>query len=286
MLGKALVETNKYFCHIGAIYLGNYSVANSKDVEYFNMDICSNKDMEAVFARIKPDAVIHTAGMANVDFCEKNRSQAWQSNVYGTKVVVDCCKRHNSKIVFISTNAVFDGKNAPYSEDSAPSPINNYGRMKLEAEEIVRVSGLKHLVVRPILMYGWNDERERSNTVTWLIEKLKKREKVNMVNDVYENPLFNRSCAEIIWSLINSGKEGLYHVAGKDVVNRFEFANLIAEVFYLDKNLIKSVPSGYFTNLAPRPSNTSYDVTKVERELNIKLPRLKESLSLMRRTKE
>lgn len=285
LLGKALIERRAHPVSIWAIYYGNYDMKNTPEAMYFNADICDKDSMEKIFRSSNPEVVIHTAGAANVDYCEKHPDEARRSNVTGTKIITELCKKYNSKIVFISTNAVFDGTHAPYAEDSIPSPVNSYGKMKLEAEEIVKDGGLKHLIVRPILMYGWNNVHERSNTVTWLIEKLRKGEKVNMVNDVYENPLFNRHCAEIIWSLVASNKEGLYHVAGKDVVNRFEFANLIAEVFYLDKSLINAVPSGYFTNLAPRPSNTSYDVAKVERELNVKLPRLKESLSLMRRMK-
>ncbi len=286
LLGKALIETRAHPDSIWAIYYGDYNMKNTAEILYFNADICDRDSMEKIFRDSNPEVVIHTAGAANVDYCEKHPDEARRSNVIGTRIITELCKKHGSKIVFISTNAVFDGKRAPYSEDSAPCPINSYGKMKLEAEEIVRGIGLKHLIIRPILMYGWNNEHERSNTVTWLIEKLRKGERVNMVNDVYENPLFNRSCAEIIWSLVDLSKEGLYHVAGKDVVNRFEFANLIAAVFYLDKSLINAVPGSYFTNLAPRPPNTSYDVAKVERELKIKLPRLKESLSLMRRTKE
>ena len=286
LLGKALIEMNKDLHDLQALYLGDYNMPDGKSAKYMKVDICDKKNMGDIFSKTAPDIVIHTAGTANVDFCEKNHEKAWKANVYGTRIIVELCKKYDSKIVFISTNAVFDGKDAPYSEESVPSPINSYGRMKLEAEEVVRASRLKHLIVRPILMYGWNDEHERPNTVTWLIEKLKKGESVNMVNDVYENPLFNRHCAEAIWSLVNLNKEGLYHVAGEDVINRFEFANIIAEVFCLDKKLIRPVSSSYFTNLAPRPYNTSYDVTKIKRELNIKLPGLRESLSLMRRVKE
>ncbi len=285
LLGKALIETNSD-ADIAAVYIGAYHMQDSGRVIYHKADIRNKDEMREVFAKAKPQVVIHTAGIANVDYCERNYQEAHDSNVHGTRIMAELCREYSAKPVFISTNAVFDGKSAPYSEESAPSPINTYGKMKLEGEKIVRESGLKYLIVRPILMYGWNNSHERSNVVTWLIDKLGKGEKVNMVNDVYENPLFSRHCAEIIWSLADSGKEGLYHVAGKDVVNRFEFANLIAEVFSLDKNLIKAVTSDFFTNLAPRPSNTSYSMAKVEKELNIKLPGLRESLSLMRRTKE
>lgn len=284
LLGKALIETSTDR-DIAAVYIGNYHIQDEGCAAYHKADIRNKDEMRRVFDKAKPQVVIHTAGIANVDYCERNYQEAFDSNVNGTRIMADLCREYGSKMVFVSTNAVFDGKSAPYSEQDAPSPINRYGKMKMEGEKIVRESNLKHLIVRPILMYGWNNEHERPNVVTWLIDKLEKKEKVNMVDDVYENPLFNRHCAGIIWSLVDSGKDGLYHVAGKDVVNRFEFANLIAEVFCLDKALIKAVSSGFFTSLAPRPSNTSYVTAKVEKELNIKLPGLKESLSLMKSTK-
>ena len=281
-MGKALIETGIHLNSIWAVYYGNYSMKNTREILYFNTDICDKDSMEKIFRDSKPEVVIHTAGAANVDYCEKHPDETRRSNVIGTKIITELCKKHGSKVVFISTNAVFDGKDAPYSEDSAPSPINSYGRMKLEAEEMVRGSGLKHLIVRPILMYGWNNEHERSNTVTWLIEKLRKGEKVNMVNDVYENPLFNISCAEIIWLLVNSNKEGIYHVAGRDVVNRYEFVRAIADVFGLGSHLINEVTSDFFAGLALRPRNTSYNTAKIEKELNVKMLGLREGLTIMK----
>ncbi|MDD5136124.1 MAG: SDR family oxidoreductase [Candidatus Omnitrophica bacterium] len=281
LLGKALVETNRKAA-ISSIYLGAYDMANDRKSAYYKTDICDKDAMDEVFSKAEPQVVIHTAGIANVDYCEKNYKEAYESNVIGTGIIVDLARKTGAKIVFISTNAVFDGRSAPYSENSVTSPINSYGKMKLEAEEMVRDSGLKNLIIRPILMYGWNHEQERVNAVTWLIEKLKKGEKVNMVNDVYENPLFNISCAEIIWSLIDSGKEGIYHLAGRDMVNRYEFARMIADVFDLDKKLISQVSSGFFPGLAPRPRNTSYDTSKIEKDLGLKPAGLKEGLEIMK----
>lgn len=284
LLGKGLIETNKDV-EISSIYLGTYDMTDGPNVAYYRTDICDAEASEEVFRKAHPQIVIHTAGIANVDYCEKNYEEAYKSNVVGTKIILDLTGKAGAKIVFISTNAVFDGKNAPYSEDSMPSPINSYGKMKLEAEEIVRNSGLEHLIVRPILMYGWNNEHERSNTATWLIEKLRRGETVNIVNDVYENPLFNILCAEMIWSLIDANKEGIYHLAGKDVVSRYEFSRIIADVFNLDKRLIKQVSSDFFPGLAPRPRNTSYNTSKIEKELNVKILGLKEGLTAMKEDK-
>jgi len=285
LLGKALVETNNSVRDITAVYIGNYAMQDGSSAKYIKADICDKDAMGDIFASTIPDVVIHTAGAANVDFCEKNQASGRRANVYGTEVITSLCKIYGSKMVFISTNAVFDGKNAPYSEAAAPCPLNIYGKMKLEAEKIVSSSGLKYQIIRPILMYGWNDERERANPVTWLINKLKNKETVNMVDDVYENPLFSNHCAEIIWALIDKNKEGYYHVAGTDVVNRYQFAHIVAEIFGLDKNLVKAVPSSFFKDIAPRPANTSYSTAKVEKDLNIKLPGLRKSLELMKNMK-
>jgi dTDP-4-dehydrorhamnose reductase len=115
------------------------------------------------------------------------------------------------------------------------------------------------------------------------MEKLKKGEKVNIVDDVYENFLFNLDCARTIWLLIKSDKKGIYHIAGRDVVNRYEFAKIVAEVFGLPGDLIQAVSSDFFPGLAPRPRNTSYNTAKVERELGIKPLGIREGLLLMRK---
>lgn len=280
LLGKALIETNKHYAQILALYLGKYNMENSNSTVYLNRDILNNKIFED---KEYFDVVVHTAGVANTDFCEKNFKKAWQSNVLGTAKMIEICRVCNSKMVYISSNAIFDGTDAPYSEESVPNPINNYGRIKLECENLVKNSGIKYLIARPILMYGWNNEDERSNPATWLLRKLRSNEKVYMVNDIYENPLLNHNCAEIIWSLIKLDKEGIYHIAGKDVVNRYDFAKIVADIFFLDKNLIVPVSSDFFSEIAPRPRNTSYTTKKIEKELGIEPLSLKEGLLYMKK---
>ena len=116
LLGGALIKTNKDRNSIWGVYLGDYNTLPGKGIDCFKADICDRSAMDKIFIIAKPDIVIHTAGMANVDYCEKHCDHAWNSNVNGTKNMVELCKKNGSKIVFISTNAVFNGENPPYSE--------------------------------------------------------------------------------------------------------------------------------------------------------------------------
>ena len=156
----------------------------------------------------------------------------------------------------------------------------------MECEKKIREAFNEYLIVRLILMYGWNNINERKNLVTFLLGKLKNKEAVNMVTDVYENPLSAYRCSDVIWSLIDKDKQGVYHVAGKDIVNRYEYAITIADIFGLNKDLIRPVDSSFFPDIAPRPKNTSYLTLKLEKELDYIPLSLRDGLNEMRRLRE
>lgn len=286
LLGKSVLETNVFSHNIIGIYFGKYKMRNTKNVKYYCFDIRDKDTLKGIFRDNKIGAVIHTAGIADVDFCQKYYDASYRSNVMGTQNIIELCKEADSKLLYVSTNAVFDGKNAPYKEEDEPNPINNYGRIKLECEQKVRWAFSKYLIVRPILMYGWNNIHERKNLVTFLLDKLNNKETVNMVTDVYENPLFAYQCSDVIWSLINQDKHGIYHVAGKDIVNRYEYAITIADVFGLNKDLIQPVDSSLFPDIAPRPKNTSYLTEKLQKEIGFIPLGLRDGLREMQRLGE
>jgi len=282
LLGKALIETAAISSDIVGVYLGEYKMNNAGNVRYECMDICDEHAMAGLFDKDDIGLVIHTAGVADVDLCEKHYDAAYSSNVTGTKNIVELCQRSGAVLVYISTNAVFDGKKAPYRETDRVNPINKYGEMKVECERMVASHIKDHLIVRPILMYGWNDAHERDNLVTSLLKKLPKGEAVRMVTDIYDNPLSAHHCAKAIWTLLEKKQRGLYHVAGKDIVNRYEYAIAIANVFGLDKSLISPVDSSFFPQIAPRPKDTSYDTSKLERDIGFKPLALREGLLMMK----
>jgi len=146
-------------------------------------------------------------------------------------------------------------------------PLTDMDETKLACERLARENLKNYLIIRPILMYGLNNPNERKCFYFWILEELKKRERINVVDDVFENPLLSYQCAEVIWKLIDTDATGIYHIAGRDILSRYEAATTIAKVFSLDTALINPVSSKSFPNIAPRPKNTSYRTTKIEREL-------------------
>ena len=281
LLGRYLIANKKPDCNITGVYFGSYNIAGSKDTEYISLDIQHKNFLKNIFQKRKIDVVVHAGGIANVDFCETQYEIAYLSNVVGTQNIIDLCKEHGSKMVYISSNAVFDGKSAPYKESDPTGPINKYGQMKLECEKLVKAELSDYLIVRPILMYGWNDPHERKNLVTFLMEKLSLKKEVEMVTDVSENPVFAGFTADAIWSLIYKNLKGIYHIAGKDTVSRYEYALTIADAMHFSKGLIKPVDSGFFHQMVRRPANTSYDTAKLEKDTGMKTLGIKEGLALM-----
>lgn len=233
----------------------------------------------------KPDVVIHAAGIANVDLAEKERSLAKGINVDGTKNVINACLSNGIKLIYVSTNAVFDGNNPPYSENSERNPVNYYGKLKVEAENLVIDSGLEFSIVRAILMYGWHFNQSRPNPVTNWIRLLSEGKTINVVDDRYTQPLYAYDCANTLWEIVNQDRTGIYNVSGADRVNLFEFAMKTADIFELNKELIQPVPSTYFPEIAPRPIDTSYSISKVIKELNIHPMGIEEGLTHMKASK-
>lgn len=250
----------------------------------YHLDVSDRATVLDTVREIKPDYVIHTASIARVDYVEKNREEARRVNLGGMLNLIEACQEIGARLIHISSNAVFDGKNPPYSENDPVNPINYYGELKVKEEEAFRKNGLKGAIVRPILMYGWNLKVERKNPVTWLIDLFKMGKEVNIVDDIFSNPLFVENCTDAIWKIIGLNKEGTFHVGGEDKMSRYEFARITAEIFGLDINLIRPVKSSFFTGIAPRPQNTTYYIDKIKKELQAFPLGVHEGLKAMKET--
>lgn len=269
LLGIALQQFAKPSDDLFGIYYPSRALPSPLRAATRVANVSDLSAMLDIFDWAKPDVVIHAAAIGSVDFAERNREQTRMVNVIGTQVVVDLCRSFNAQIIYISSNAVFDGKAPLYSETDPVSPVNYYGQLKVEAESLVRDSDLAHAIVRPILMYGWTYPGERSNLVTNWVHLLREGKKVKVVDNVYSKPLPVWSCAAVVWNLIGKNKHGVYHVAGADRLSLYQFALATAHVFELDPTLIEPVPDSHFTEIAQRPRDTSFDTSKMEHELGI-----------------
>lgn len=280
LLGKALLETVPQGVEIFRTYFSTLPPSLSEAYRF--VDVRDSVQIAQAFAWATPDVVIHAAALGSVDYCEHHRQEAWEVNVGGVQKVGSLCQQHGTKMIFISSNAVFDGENPLYAEEAPTRPMNSYGQLKIEAERWLRSNEVEHAIVRPILMYGWHNPGERGNWVTAWIRELGQGRSVKVVDDIYSKPLFVKSCAGAIWAVILRDKSDTYHVAGADRITLYDFALKVAGVFGLDETLIEPVASSFFPEIAPRPRDTSYDTAKMERELGMRPIGVVEGLTRMK----
>jgi dTDP-4-dehydrorhamnose reductase len=284
LLGQAVLSSVPSDVDLSGTYLPGKAPTTDLPCPFFPLDVRDAVQVEQVFDRVRPNLVIHAASIGSVDYSEHHREESWGVNVGGTQNIGHACARYHAKLIFISSNAVFDGEHPFYSEEDPVNPINYYGQLKVEGEEWVKASGLDYAIVRPILMYGWHSPIERGNWVTNWLRSLRQGQRVKVVDDVGTKPLYALNCAEVIWAVIAGHKTGVYHAAGRDHITLYQFAQVTAEVFGLDASLIDSVPSSYFPEIAPRPKDTSFDTTKMEYDLGVKAWGVRDGLLHMQQT--
>ncbi len=289
LLGLKVVELAARQFETSATY--NFRPVEFEDSEFFQLDKCNRTDTLTVVKKLQPDVVIDTAALHNVDYCETHHDEAWKVNVEGTKNVADACKVVGAKMIFVSTDYVFDGKKHFYTEKDIPHPLHYYAKTKFEGENAVREAGIDFAIARPSVVYGWNpgelanlrsSSGKSMNFVIWALNKLKKKEEMRIVTDQYSSPTLADNLAEALLALSRTKRQGTYHMAGKTCLNRFEFAKKIAEIFELDADLIHPVTSDVFKQIAERPKMCCLDVSKAERELEMKFLTVEEGLAKMK----
>jgi len=281
LLAKGMTETAPQGWEIVGIHVRPYQMKDSR-ARHLITNVQDAGAVQQLFAAEHFDAVVHAAGMAAVDHVEKHPEEGRRSNLEGTRNIAQACRRHGAYMVYISTNAVFDGARAPYREDDPTRPLHHYGRIKLECERAASEFAGPHAIARPILMYGWNHAVNRPNPVTWVYEKLLRAERVQLVDDVFENPLHNRQCGRALWAMLEKRPSGVFHLAGADRVNRYELGLRTAAAFGLDAELVERADSSLFPSIAPRPKDTTFITDRMRLELGVRPMTLEEGLSSMK----
>jgi dTDP-4-dehydrorhamnose reductase len=239
--------------------------------EFVQLDVSGKAQVDEAFGTIKPDVVVHAATLTDVDKCELNKDLAWKVNVEGTKNIAQAAKRVGSFLVYISTDYVFSGEKGYYVESDSPEPVNYYGLTKLLAEEIVMaLEETDFFIGRPSVIYGATPAAGKVNFALWLIDSLRKGNRVKIVTDQWNTPTLNTNLAEMTLEVIERRINGVYHTCGATRVSRFEFAGKIADCFGLDKSLIDKAESSQFSWPALRPVDSSLDTSKAQHEFNCK----------------
>ena len=248
---------------------------------FVKFDVSNKKLVDQAFTQVKPDVVVHAATLTDVDKCELNKELAWKINVEGTRNIVEAAKNAGSFLIYISTDYVFNGEKGNYTELDRPDPINYYGVTKLAAEELVKAQD-EYLIGRPSVIYGSTPAAGKVNFSLWLIETLRKGEHVKIVTDQWNTPTLNTNLADMTLEAAELRLTGTFHLCGATRVSRFEFAQLIAETFDLDKSLIDPALSSQFKWPAKRPMDSSLDTSKAQQTLKNKPLEIHEALRRLR----
>lgn len=299
LLGKSLLETVPIDYPLMLTYHRNFHPVNGIAKAHFDfgarnlfyiwnkLDIRNRSDVFDIFLSTMPDAVIHCASIGNVDWTEDHYNEVREVNIRGLDNIIDACNGFKTKLVYISSNAIFSGDNPPYYEKSPLEPVNSYGVIKKDAESLVQREANKWLIFRPFMLYGWSYPEGRTNWAKNIIQVLSVKENckvIKLVNDTVWQPTYAPDCANVIWKLLHEEKQ-IYNVASSERVTLYEFGLKVCEAFNLDKKWLEPVSSDYFNSIAKRPRDTSYDLKKLD-GLGITLSDIKTGLERMRNVRK
>jgi dTDP-4-dehydrorhamnose reductase len=248
---------------------------------FVKLDVSDKRQVEKVIQSIKPDALVHAASLTDVDKCEINKKLAWKVNVEGTKNIVDAVSSVRSFLIYISTDYVFSGERGCYKESDRTDPINYYGITKLNAEQVVKTQK-EYFIARPSVIYGSTPAAGKVNFALWLINTLRRGERVRIVTDQWNTPTLNSSLAEMTLEVVERKLTGTYHLCGATRLSRIEFATMIAEYFGLNKSLIDPAISIQFNWPAKRPVDSSLDTSKAQSVLKNKPMQMPEALKRLK----
>ena len=237
------------------------------------LEITDGAQLDALFGEAEPDAVVHLAAMADVGTAERNPGVATAVNTIATETIARLCQRHGSRVVFASTEYVFDGQNGPYHEDDPPAPTTQYGRTKFQAEQAVASLDSNWSVLRTSIVYGWPAPGRR-NFVPWLVERLRNGEAYHAPTNVYRSPVYVEHLVDGIQRLVEVTDTGVHHVAGSDWVTMHAFAVKVADKFGLDPSLVIPVTDSVDDRLG-------LDCTRTMAALGLPHPGLREGLAAM-----
>ncbi|MBS1646677.1 MAG: NAD(P)-dependent oxidoreductase [Bacteroidetes bacterium] len=290
LLGQKLIYKLRNQAHIQCIATarGTNRLVKTEGYVYTEMDITNPAQVQQVLASHRPDVLIHTAAMTNVDACENAQEDALAMNVHAVRYIVDALevlqKKHEQytpQLIHLSTDFIFDGTHGPLDENEAPNPLSYYAHTKLEAEKIVQASTLHWAIARTVLVYGIVDNMSRSNIVLWVKQNLEQGKTINVVDDQFRTPTLAEDLADGCILLATKKAQGIYNLSGNDFMSILQLAQTVADYYKLDKSLIKPAKSADIKQPAKRPPITGFIIDKAIKDLGYKPHRFTEGIKIM-----
>lgn len=223
---------------------------------YFELNLLDLGKISGVIKEIKPEIIIHTAAISQVDKCEEDIELCRNINELATHEIVKACQDLNCRLIFFSTDFVFSGENKWESISSTPNPKSVYAKSKQNAEQMVLGMNEKSAIIRPVLVYGYSPVADRPNIFTWVLDSLTNQKQINVVSDQMRTPTFVNDVVELTVSICEKSLQGIFHIGGSQEISVYEFARAIAEISSTNPKLISPVLSQSLNGAELRPKNS------------------------------
>jgi dTDP-4-dehydrorhamnose reductase len=233
------------------------------------IDLLKFSEVDALLKELRPELILHCAAEDKPDECELNPERTREINLEATRHLLHRSKETNAKFVFYSTDYVFDGRIGPYRESDAPAPVNEYGRQKLSAEQLIKDAYGNYIIMRLALIYGV-DPHHRGYLVRF-VRNLTNGVTVETPIDLLGTPVYARQIADVTGALVDKDARGLFHVGGREFISRYDFCNKVTDVFHLDRRYLKPIHMRQMDRAAQRPLNGGLVCSNVEKASEIKM---------------
>jgi len=260
---------------------GENRVSEKGGYTYFDLDITNNDTVAKGIASEKPDVVINTAAMTNVDLCEDEKQACDALNVDAVKYLADACAKIDAHLIQISTDFIFDGEDGPYAEEDEPNPLSYYGLSKLKSEQLLQAHSVKWTVLRAIIVFGIGENLSKGNIVLWAKGALEKAEPLNIIDDQFRAPTLAEDLADICILAAKKKALGIFNASGKNIMSIYEIVERIAKHYGNSTDNLNKISTVTLKQKAERPPKTGFILDKSRKELGYNPHSFEECLAII-----
>ena len=246
---------------------GENRVSEQNGYIYFDLDITNNDAVAQLISSERPEVVINTAAVTNVDLCEDERKACDALNVDAVKYLADACAKIDTHLIQISTDFIFDGEDGPYTEEDVPNPLSYYGLSKLKSEQLLQAHSVKWTVLRTIIVFGVGEKLSKGNIVLWAKSALEKGDPLNIIDDQFRAPTLAEDLADICILAAKKKAFGIFNASGKDIMSIYEIVERIAKHYGNSTDNLNKISTAALKQKAVRPPKTGFILDKSRNEL-------------------
>ena len=283
LLGQKLLHKLRkdYFVELIATSKGDNRVTERSNYTYFDLDITNNAAVAQLIKSEKPQVVINTAAMTNVDLCEDEKKDCDALNVDAVRYLADACLKVDAHLIQISTDFIFDGEDGPYSEEDQPNPLSYYGLSKLKSEQLLQAHSVKWTVLRTIIVFGVGENLSKGNIVLWAKGALEKEDPLNIIDDQLRAPTLAEDLADICILAAKKKALGIFNASGKDIMSIYEIVERIANHYGNTTDNLNKISTATLNQKAVRPAKTGFILDKSINELGYNPHSFEECLTII-----